>query len=282
MTIQNTLYTATTLLQPTTTTPQLDAELLLAHVTQTSRQYLYAHPTTLLAPPLVTYFMQLIARRAKEPIAYLLGEKEFWSLPLTVSPAVLIPRPETELLVEIALNIAPHHDRPVYIADLGTGSGAIALALAREQPEWQIHASDISLAALSLAQHNACKLGCTSVTFHHGTWCQALPRGMFFDMIVANPPYLSLAEWQQATRANRSMLKEPKLALIASQNGYAALHTIIATAHLALRTAGYLALEHGAQQAKKVRALFQQAGYRQVATHCDLAGQQRVTVGQKN
>ena len=170
-------------------TPDLDAELLLSHVLGVSRAQLRSHPERIPDAAAAGRFGQLIERRAAgEPVAYLLGRKEFWTLQLAVSPAVLVPRPETELLVERALVL--HPEPFACVADLGTGSGAIALALARERPLWQITATDVSAQALAVARANATALGLDRVEFVSGSWLDAL-QGRTFDLVISNPPYVA-------------------------------------------------------------------------------------------
>lgn len=258
-------------------TPHLDAAVLLATVLQVPRAYLIAHGEEVIAEEHHAAFMALLQRRQQgEPLAYLTGHKEFWSLDLHISAEVLVPRPETELLVEWVLDFFPA-DRPVRLAELGTGSGALAVALAKERPQWQIYATDLSAAALALAQRNAQQHHVQPIQFFHGDWCQALPPQILFDVIVSNPPYLSLQEWQHAEQALRF---EPVLALVGGDDGLAALKKIITTAKDHLVPGGCLLLEHGCQQAAPVRQLLLAENYTAISSYCDLAGKERATKGQ--
>lgn len=257
---------------PDSTTPQLDLELLLAAVLHKPRNFLYTYPEHELAPKQVQTFLQLYnRRRTGEPIAYILGKKEFWSLELLINNKVLIPRPDTELLVTTALNQLTNKEAT--IVELGTGSGAIALALAWERPNWHILATDLSIDALQLAQHNARRFQLTNIEFHYGDWCNALPRKKF-DLIISNPPYIAPDDPHL-----QEMLKfEPRLALVAHQ-GLAAIQKIISQASQYLQTGGSLILEHGYQQQNQVHALLQNNHYCQITSYQDLAGLDRVITG---
>ena len=256
-------------------TPGLDAELLLAHALGTGRARLRSHPDEVPATDTAALFLTLIERRAAgEPVAYILGRKEFWSLELSVTPAVLVPRPETELLVERALALHPGGEARA--ADLGTGSGAIALALARARPGWQIVATDISAAALAVARANAAALGVPRVEMAQGDWLSCL-RERRFDLILSNPPYVAAAD--PALR-QPELMREPQLALVAAEGGLAALHRIIRDAPDHLAPGGWLLLEHGATQAAAVAGALVARGFAQVRSHRDLAGRGRMTEGQ--
>jgi release factor glutamine methyltransferase len=249
---------------------RLDAELLLARATGLSRALLIAHGEQPLSATARQRFEAECARRlAGEPLAYIEGEKEFWSLTLRVTPAVLVPRPETELLVERCLAALPATAQRV--ADLGTGSGAIALALAQERPAWHIDAVDASSAALAVAQGNAQRLGLQRIRFHHGSWFAPL-RGQHYDAIVSNPPYVDPAD-----AALIALRHEPLAALAAADAGYADLLQIIATAPAHLHSGGLLLLEHGSTQAPRLAAALVARGYARVVCHPDLAGHPRVT-----
>ncbi len=250
---------------------RLDAELLLARATGLSRATLLGHGERTVGAAARAQFQADCARRlAGEPLAYIEGEKEFWSLRLAVSPAVLVPRPETELLVERALALLPAG--PVGVADLGTGSGAIALALASERPAWSITAVDASAAALQVARANAERLGLPNVTFLQGSWCEPL-AGQRFSAILSNPPYVDPAD-----PALAALRHEPLSALAAAQQGYADLLAILKSAPACLAPGGLLVLEHGATQAPRLAAALVAHGYAQVVCHPDLAGHPRVTV----
>ncbi len=217
----------------------------------------------------------LVARRAAgEPVAYIIGRQGFWSLELAVSPATLIPRPETELLVELALARMPAGSA-CSVADLGTGSGAIALALAHERPDARVHATDLSADALEVARGNARRLGLERVTFARGSWCAALGEERF-DLIVSNPPYIEDAD----AHLDRGDLRfEPRSALASGADGLDALRAIAGTAHAHLRPGGWLLLEHGWRQGPAACGVLRQHGYLDVFTACDLEGRERVTGG---
>ncbi len=254
---------------------RLDAELLLAHVLGCSRSTLYAHPQRRLQPQQAAAFEHLLARRsAGEPLAYLIGEREFWSLALAVTPATLVPRPETELLLERALALMPA-ESAVRVADLGTGSGAIAIALARERPHAHISATDSSAAALAVARDNARRHDCGHIVFRHGDWLAAL-AGESFDLIVSNPPYVAAGD---PALTGDGVRFEPRDALAAGADGLDDLRTIIATAGPHLRAGGWLLLEHGHDQAAAVARLLQQHGFEHVDCQRDGAGQPRVSGG---
>lgn len=258
---------------------RLDAELLLAHVLDLSRAAVIAGDERELTPAEQGDFEQLLARRAAgEPLAYLTGTKEFWSLELDVTPAVLVPRPETELLVEWYLSFP--RTREPRVLDLCTGSGAIALAIAKERPDATVVATDVSVPALAVAQANGRRLGLANVAFAAGAYFEALdPRfrgedGMF-DAIVSNPPYVAEGDPHLADLAF-----EPAVALTSGRDGLEALRTIIADARPHLRPGGWLLLEHGTAQGAAVRALLAAAGFRHVQTRRDLAGHERASGGQ--
>lgn len=259
--------------------PSLEAEILLAHVLGVSRSHLYAWPEKMPAAAESSAFSEMIKRRCQgEPIAYLTGMREFWSLELEVTPATLIPRPETELLVEAVLAEGETLPPVVQVADLGTGSGAIALALASERPAWIIHAVDKSEEALMLARRNAAKLKLSTVSFYCGHWCDALP-GAGYDIIVSNPPYISEVEWPDYAAG---LSREPKTALVSGADGLADIREIGAVAKRYLKSGGYLFIEHGFQQAPQVQAVFKAEGYLAVHSLCDLSGRERVTIGRKS
>lgn len=256
---------------------RLDAELLLAHVLGKSRAWLFAWPEYEVdAAQHATYERMVAARQRGEPMAYLTGHREFWSLDLVVTPDVLIPRHETERLVEVALAHIPA-GRDVRVADLGTGSGAIALALARERQRARVLATDASKAALDVARENARRLDVRNVAFAEGDWCDALGRERF-DLIVSNPPYIAAGD---AHLDIGDLRYEPKSALMSGADGLDAIRRIVADAFEHLHPDARLLIEHGWDQAERVRALFAAAGYVEVASARDAAGHERVTLGAK-
>jgi release factor glutamine methyltransferase len=257
------------------TTDILDAELLLAHVLSKTRAHLKAHPEHLPTPDQARRYTDLIERRAAgEPVAYILGYRDFWTLTLSVNPSVLVPRPETELLVERALELGPAGRARV--ADLGTGSGAIALALASERPEWAVIATDASQAALRTAQANAATLGLDRVTFLAGRWFEPL-TGRRFELIASNPPYVSEGD---AALQDATLQHEPQIALASGPDGLSALREIVQSAPDYLERRGWLILEHGSDQAAAVARELVGRGFGHVRSHRDLAGHERITEGQ--
>lgn len=263
-------------LKLTSETATLDAALLLGAVMQVSRAQLLAYPERTLIPAEQEAYQRFIARRKHgEPLAYLVGSKGFWSLDFQVTPATLVPRPETELLVERTLQLFSADEKPRRIADLGTGCGALALALGHERPEWEVHATDRSSAALAVAKQNAAALGIRRVQFYEGNWCAALPL-LLFDAILSNPPYLSEAEWGSVPK---ELSFEPYSALVSGEDGLYDLSEIIRSAKAYLKPGGYLLLEHGCEQGAWVRKILQAEQYSKVSTDCDLAGKERVTLG---
>ena len=252
------------------------AEILLCHALGVGLPYLYAHPGQAVPPEPGQRFTRLIRRRqGGEPIAYLVGRKAFWTLQLRVTPAVLIPRPETELLVEQALQLLPAA-LPARVADLGTGSGAIALALACERPHWAIVATDISAAALQVAEQNARDHQLLSVEFRRGSWTTPLDGG--FDLIVSNPPYVASDDPHLAQGDCRF---EPRTALSPGMDGLEHLRRISREALPALNPGGWLLLEHGYDQGPALTALLGAAGFCDVASIRDLAGHARVALARK-
>jgi len=255
-------------------TAALDAQLLLAHALGTTRGRLLSHPELAVEAPAAERFAVLIARRAAgEPLAYLTGARDFWSLRLMVSPAVLVPRPETELLVERALRLRPAPQ--ACVADLGTGSGAVALALASERPHWRLTATDVSAEALTVARANATRLGIT-LDFRQGSWFEPL-AGCRFDLLVSNPPYVAADDPAMTSAA---LAHEPRLALTPGADALACLRAIVRGAPQHLIRGGWLVLEHGAQQGEQLRAELVLAGFGYVRSHRDLAGHERVTEAQ--
>ncbi len=252
-----------------------EAEQLLLHVLGRDRAWLFAHGDDPLPEPEAAAFDALLTRRAAgEPLAYLLGRRGFWTLDLQVSPATLIPRPETERLVELALERLPD-DRPLRIADLGTGSGAIALALASERPRAQVVATDVSDEALHVAQANAEVNRVANVAFRRGSWLAPLAAERF-DLIASNPPYIADGD---PHLGQGDLRFEPPAALSSGADGLDAIREIVATAPAHLLPGGWLLLEHGWDQGEAIRALLIAAGFVDVATETDLEQRDRVTLG---
>jgi release factor glutamine methyltransferase len=256
-------------------TPALDAEVLVAHVLGASRSAIAAEPERPLAPEEMLALESLVRRRLEgEPVAYLMGRREFWSLELEVTPDVLVPRPETELVVERALAAIASRERPS-VLDLGTGSGAIASAIARERPDADVTATDVSAAALAVAARNAARLALPNLRLLEGSWFGPVSDSSF-DLIASNPPYVAAGDPALAALAH-----EPAGALVAGAEGLDALAAIAAAAREHLEPGGTLVLEHGAAQGPAVRALLESAGLVGVGTRRDLAGHERVTEGKR-
>ncbi|EKK5222352.1 peptide chain release factor N(5)-glutamine methyltransferase [Cronobacter sakazakii] len=254
--------------------PRRDAEILLAFVTGRTRTFILAFGETALTDDELTRLDALLARRAAgEPVAYLIGQREFWSLPLEVSPATLIPRPDTECLVEQALARLPA--TACRILDLGTGTGAIALALASERPDCHVTALDVIPEAVALAKRNAQRLGIDNVTILQSHWFSAL-TDVRFSLIVSNPPYI---DGDDPHLSQGDVRFEPKSALVADDAGLADLETLVTEARRFLEDNGWLMLEHGWQQGEAVRELFTRAGYQGVETCRDYGGNERLTLG---
>jgi release factor glutamine methyltransferase len=255
-------------------TPRLEAELLLSEATGWSRTRLFAWPDHPVPTDAYARYDALLARRrAGEPIAYIRGRQEFWSLELRVTPATLIPRPETELLVETALAHLPA-DSPLRVADLGTGSGAIAAALATERPAWHLFATDRSPAALEVARENLVRLGLKKVTLLRAYWSEAFAPGSL-DALVSNPPYVAAGDPHLARGDLRYELRE---ALTPGGDGLDAYRAIAADARRCLRPGGWLFLEHGYDQGSDLRRILADAGLKAPSTRTDLAGHDRLTL----
>ena len=259
--------------------PRLDAELLLGKILGLSRSGLIARGNDPVANECASGYANLIEQRVKgAPIAYLTGTREFWSLMLRVTPAVLVPRPETEVLVELALQHLPEHQtspaaRAYSVLDLGTGSGAIALAIASERPGARVTGVDISPSALEVAIQNARDLGLSRIDWRLGSWFAPVP-GERFDIIVANPPYVAAAD-----PALEKLAAEPAIALCDGPTGLEALSAIVAAAAPHLHDNGWLMLEHGSTQAPDVARLLERHGFTEVRSHLDFSGCPRVTLG---
>jgi len=272
-TIGSTLQAATEYLKATHDTARLDAEILLGHVLGKPRSFLYAWPEHALTDNQATAFEALVSRRARgEPVAHLTGHREFWSFTLEVSRHVLIPRPETEHLVELALECIPR-EASWRIADLGTGSSAIALAIASERPRCMVVATERSAPAMALARRNARRLGTGNLGFVQTDWCSALASGSC-HMVVSNPPYVAPGDPHLVTGDVRF---EPREALVGGEQGLDAIRAIAGDARRCLRRGGWLLLEHGYTQGKAVRSLLSELGYATVGTVRDLGGRERAT-----
>lgn len=253
--------------------PRLDAELMLGKVLGLSRSALIARGGDRVSGDEQRTFMELLDRRLSgAPVAYLTGTREFWSLPLAITPAVLVPRPETEMLVQHALNLIPM-ERPSSVLDLGTGSGAIALAIASERPRAQVTGVDISAPALDVALQNSRNLGFSNIEWRLGSWFDAVPGGRF-DLVVANPPYVA-----DDDPALAKLSKEPAVALNCGPTGLEALSAIAANAAAHLHERGWLILEHGSDQAPQVAQLLELHGFSSIRSHLDLSRKPRVTLG---
>jgi release factor glutamine methyltransferase len=254
---------------------RIEIQCLLQAVLKINRAYLFTHPEQLLSDAQQARFNALLERRLSgEPIAYLLGEREFYGLTFKVSPATLIPRPETELLVEQALQHIPQQGI-CRILDLGTGSGAIALSIAHARPHAKVVAVDISAAALEVAHMNAQQLQLGNVRLLQSDWFTAL-RGESFDMIISNPPYVAMGDAHLMTGDLRF---EPRIALASASNGLHDIQRICVAADIHLNNTGWLLFEHGYDQAMQVYALLQQSGFVEIFSARDLAGIERVTGG---
>ena len=253
--------------------PRIDAEVLMCFLLGRERSYLHAWPEQTLDDQQFQDWNDLLQRRMRgEPVAYITGSREFWSLPLAVGESVLIPRPDTERLVELALERLPARD--CVVADLGTGSGAIALALASERPDCKVMATDSSAAALAIARQNARRLG-LPIEFREGDWCAPV-AGERFDMIVSNPPYIRSGDPHLEQGDVRF---EPQSALVAGHEGLNAIRLIAEQARTCLKEGGWLLVEHGWDQQQAVVEIFQQSGYCEIEDFADLAGQARVCTG---
>ena len=254
----------------------LEAQVLLGHVLNRSRSYLLAHAEVTLSDSDQAQYEALLTRREHgEPIAYILGEREFFGLTFRVTPDVLIPRPDTELLVTLALALSPE-EATWAVLDLGTGSGAIAIAIATQRPKARVIAIDQSGEALLVARDNALRLGATNLGFLQGDWFAPLAKGARFDVIVGNPPYIAEHD---AHLSQGDLRFEPKAALTSGREGLDAIRAIVYKAAHHITSSGCLLLEHGFEQGAACRKIFTEHGFQKISTHRDLAGQERVTTG---
>ena len=275
MIVRDVLEHAVTQLEPVHESGRLDAEVLLAFVLGKARHHPYAFPEQRLEPELADRYRSLVARRVNgEPVAYLTGEREFWSLTFKVTPDTLIPRPETERLVELALELTPT-DQRLLIVDLGTGSGAIAITIACERPRCEVVAVDNCEPALAVARENAERHALHNIDFRKGDWGSALDTGLV-DLIVANPPYVREGD----PHLSRGDVRfEPRGALVAGEDGLSAIRMICQSAITCLRPGGFLLLEHGADQRTAVGDLLAANRYDSIRHHQDYAERDRVTQG---
>ncbi len=278
MTYKEAVELACTTLSSISDSAKLDAQLLLCHACKFEATKIIAYPEQELSEPELEKFSADLSRRAKgEPLAYITGSKEFWSLEFMVDKHVLIPRPDTELLVGLALNAISNIESP-YILELGTGSGAVAIAIAKERNDCKIQATDISLPALALAEHNA-KKHQVNISFIYSDWYKNLPSDKYgkYHMIISNPPYIDTNDRELDQFVSQY---EPRQALISKKNGLHALTEIINTAPSKLQPNGILIVEHGFQQADSVSKLFFNANINNICMHKDLAGNPRCTMGE--
>jgi release factor glutamine methyltransferase len=263
-------------LESVSDSPALDVQTILCHVLGRPPGYLFSHPELILPDCQAKRFFGLLARRqAGEPVAYLTGTKGFWDIELSVGPGVLIPRPETELLVELALSL--DQDQVRSMVDLGTGSGAIAISIAGKRPQWTISATDISTDAISIARKNA-RDNHVNINFIEGHWFQPLSNRRF-DLIVSNPPYIDPDDPHLAQPGLRF---EPEEALVSDLNGLSAINEIVANARHHLTPEGWIILEHGYDQSAKVCAMLESHGYQAISVHKDLAGNDRAAIARFN
>ncbi len=251
----------------------LDTEIMLGFAISKTKEYLRAHGEHILTELQEQQFQHMLLRRKLgEPIAYIVGKRGFWDFELVVNDHVLIPRPETEILVEFALETLGSSKNKLRIADLGTGSGAVAIAIARTNPRWRVHAVDICPKALGVARHNARNLEASNIKFHKGSWCKGLPDETF-DLIVANPPYLMHGDKHLV---EDGLQFEPTIALTARDSGYSDLKHIIRQSREYLKKGSWLLLEHGYNQQDSIIECLKRSGYFEVSGRKDYSGINRV------
>lgn len=274
--IQSALTEASQMLAASSDSPELDAEILLCLILEKNRSYLRSWPKKQLhAQQRLQYKALLRQRQQGKPIAYITGQREFWSREFKVSPDVLIPRPDTELLIELSLPLIPK-DKSCKLIDLGTGSGAIAVTLATERPYAQIIATDASEAALKIAKQNGDHYHCRNLRLVQSFWFEQI-TDTDFDLVVSNPPYIA----QNDPHLQQGDLRfEPQSALISEDNGLKDISLIAESACKHLKEGGYLLIEHGYNQQPQVQAIFESFDYANIQTHTDLGGNPRVTIGQ--
>jgi release factor glutamine methyltransferase len=276
LSIQTALDQATEQLSTSSESAALDAEVLLCLALQKQRSYLRAWPDNMLDAPQTEAFWAVVAKRQQgQPIAYITGIREFWSRDFKVSPAVLIPRPDTELLIEHALRLLPIN-QPYKIIDLGTGSGIISVTLAAERLLSEVTATDISETALAIAQSNAKQHRVDHIQFYISDWFSQVPEGLF-DLVVSNPPYIAEND---PHLLDGDLRFEPQSALIALNNGLKDIQTLVEQSRSRLHIGGHLLIEHGYNQQDAVQNIFQHFAYKNIQTYIDLSGQPRVTYGQ--
>lgn len=275
MQISQLLLSASTQLTGLTESPRLDAEVLLAHLLEKNRTWLATWPDKTLSNTEITDFEQLLQRRiAGEPVAHITGLREFWSLPLHITKDTLIPRPDTELMIETILSAYPVNS-DIELVDMGTGSGAIALALASERPNWKITATDKSSAALNIAKYNAEQLNLKNIEFLFGSWFEPL-AGKVFDIIASNPPYIP----EQDPHLSQGDVRfEPRSALASGDDGLDDIRALCKQAKHHLKHKGMLIMEHGFNQKTEMQEIFTVSGYKNISQHHDLSLNPRLTSG---
>lgn len=275
--IRQALDKATQLLIDKRNETRIEAEILLAFILKKNRAYLFAYPEELLSDEQQENYFNLVKQRLQGiPIAYITQTREFWSLALKVSPDTLIPRHETELLVELVLELVPNQPH-LSVLDLGTGSGAIALAIAKERPTWHVDASDYCLKALTIARENAKNHGLSNIHFYHSDWFSAIPQKQY-DLIVSNPPYI---DENDPHLTEGDVRFEPQTALVSQDKGLSDLRHLMTLAPHYLAPKGLLLFEHGYDQKYSVRAILNELGYEDVRCWQDILGHDRVSGGRR-